>query len=86
MPLVVPGINSKEGDASSNNTTNPVIPNEEQIKAGVFDKKPKDNSAKAMAEHHTAAPGPVIPEDKSVFENKPSREEQHIRAAELNKD
>ncbi|KAI5851331.1 hypothetical protein DFP73DRAFT_150691 [Morchella snyderi] len=85
MPLIVPGINSKDGDSASNNmSTNPVIPNEEQIKAGVFDKK--GGSAKACAEHHNATPGPVIPDDTSVFEDKPSREEQHAKAKELNKD
>ena len=40
---------------------------------------------KASAEHHSANPGPVIPQDTSVFENAPSREELKARAAELNK-
>jgi hypothetical protein len=80
MPLVVPGINSK--DSSSDNTTsNVVIPTQEQVDAGVFDKNPK-----ALPEHFTAAPGPVIPDDTSVLGKKASREELLARAKELNKD
>ena len=81
------------------NTTFPVLPTEEQIKAGVFDKKRDGNSGtpdaqeykiqpittEARPEHFQAAPGPVIPQDTSVFENKPSREEILARTAELNK-
>lgn len=85
MPLVVPGINSKDS-SSDKTTTNPVIPSEEQIKAGVFDKDAKGYDAKALPEHFTAAPGPVIPEDTSVLGKKASREELHARAQELNKD
>jgi len=45
----------------------------------------KKSDAKATAQHHQANPGPVDVQDKSVFENKPSREEQEARKAELNK-
>lgn len=82
MPLVVPGINSK--DTSDKTATNPVIPNEEQVKSGVYDKK--DSTAKALPEHFSAQPGPVIPEDPSVLGKKENREELLARAKELNKD
>lgn len=80
------------------NTNFPVLPTEEQIKAGVFDKKGDENSGTpdtqgyktqpitgARVEHFQAAPGPVIPQDTSIFENKPSKEEILAKTAELNK-
>jgi len=82
MPLVVPGINSKDTSALDANTVNPVIPSEETVKAGVFDKEKKD---KPEAEHFQATPGPVIPQDTSVLGEKAGREELHARAQELNK-
>lgn len=85
MPLVVPGINSKDTSSSTDHTTtNPVIPSQEQVKSGAFDKKTKGGTAKALPEHHSANPGPVIPQDTSVFEDKPTREELHAKAKELN--
>ncbi|KAF8449946.1 hypothetical protein BGX38DRAFT_1185527 [Terfezia claveryi] len=74
----------------------PVLPTEEQIKAGVFDRKNSCTpdaqeykiqpiTTEARPEHFQAAPGPVIPQDTSVFENKPSREEILAKTAELNK-
>lgn len=86
MPLVVPGINSKDSSSSNKMTTNPVIPTEQQIKTGIFDRQGDNDASDALPEHHTAAPGPVIPDDTSVFEKKASREELHARAKELNKD
>lgn len=86
MPLVVPGLNSKDSSSSNKMTTNPVIPSEEQIKAGVFDKQRNNDPSNALPEHHTAAPGPVIPEDTSVLGKKADREELRARAEELNKD
>ncbi|RPB01757.1 hypothetical protein L873DRAFT_1803005 [Choiromyces venosus 120613-1] len=97
MPLVVPGINSKDTSALSadadNTITNPVIPSEETIKAGVFDKKEGEykqeggagEKRKPEAEYFTAMPGPVIPEDKAALGEKVPREELHARAEELNK-
>jgi len=80
MPLVVPGINSQD---SKNTTTAPVIPDEQTVKSGVFDKPPQEKLAKAQ--DFTAMPGPVVPEDMKVFENKPSKEEMLEKAKELNK-
>ncbi|CAZ86659.1 unnamed protein product [Tuber melanosporum] len=87
MPLVVPGINSKDTSALDANTVNPVIPSEETIKAGVFDTKRKDEEGerKPEAEHFQATPGPVIPQDTSALGEKAGREELHARAQELNK-
>ncbi|PWW78474.1 hypothetical protein C7212DRAFT_351235 [Tuber magnatum] len=86
MPLVVPGINSKDTSALDANTVNPVIPSEETIKAGVFDQERKDKEGdKPEAEHFQATPGPVIPQDTSALEEKASRGELHARAQELNK-
>ncbi|KAF8428252.1 hypothetical protein EV426DRAFT_334662 [Tirmania nivea] len=81
------------------NTNFPVLPTEEQIKAGIFDKKRDESSGtpdaqgykiqpiatEARLEHFQAAPGPVVPQDTSVFEDKPSREEILAKTAELNK-
>ena len=72
------------------NTNFPVLPSKDTIQTGVFDKKPTSDSgnsscATARAEHFQAAPGPVIPEDLSVFEQKPSAEEILARTAGLNK-
>lgn len=81
------------------NTNFPVLPTEEQIKAGVFDKKRDESSGtpdaqeyrtqpittEALPEHFQAAPGPVIPQDTSILENKLSREEILAKTAELNK-
>lgn len=86
MPLIVPGINSKDSSSSNKMTTSPVIPSEEQIKAGVFDKKKDNDPSNALPEHYTAAPGPVIPSDTSVLGEKADRQELHARAKELNKD
>lgn len=86
MPLIVPGINSKDSSSSNRMTTNPVIPSEEQIKAGVYDRERNNDPSNALPEHHTAAPGPVIPSDTSVLGKKADREELHARAKELNKD
>jgi len=87
MPLVVPGINSKDTSALNANTVNPVIPSEETIKTGVFDKegRDKDDDDKPEAEQFQATPGPVVPEDTSALGEKVSREELHARAQELNK-
>lgn len=67
-------------------TTNPIIPSEEQVKTGVFDKQGGNDPSNALPEHHTAAPGPVIPDDTSVLGEKANREVLHARAKELNKD
>jgi len=88
MPLVVPGVNSKDTSALDANIANPVIPSEETIKTGVFDteKKDKDKEGdKPEAEHFQSMPGPVIPQDASVLGEKASREELHARSQELNK-
>jgi len=86
MPLVVPGVNSKDTSALDANTVNPVIPSEETIKTGVFDKEKKDKEGdKPEAEHFQSMPGPVIPQDTSVLGEKANREELHARAQELNK-
>jgi len=87
MPLVVPGVNSKDTSALDANTVNPVIPSEETIKAGVFDDKGKkgEEGDKPEAEHFQSMPGPVIPQDASVLGEKANREELHARAQELNK-
>jgi hypothetical protein len=90
MPLVVPFVSkdpsskdASDSSTSTTSTTNPVIPSEETLKSGVFDKG--DKNAQAKVEHFQAMPGPVVPSDTSVFTNKPSREEQQARANELNK-
>lgn len=41
--------------------------------------------AKATVQDHQSNPGPVIPEDKSAFETKVSRDELDARKTELNK-
>lgn len=72
----------------------PLIPDSETAKKMVFTRDmAKDNKdddkqeqPKARAEHHQAQPGPVIPQDTSVFENKPSDEELERRKAEVNKE
>jgi len=46
--------------------------------------KKSENQTKPTIQQQTANPGPVIPENTSVFENKPSREQQEIRKQELN--
>ena len=71
--------------SDNQNTNFPVLPSKDQINAGVFDKK-DDKSTGARAEHFQAAPGPAIPKDLSVFENKLSPEEIKARTAELNKE
>lgn len=48
------------------------------------EQKNSDNENKPKAQHFQAQPGPAIPEDKSVFECAPSKEEQHARAKDLN--
>ena len=49
--------------------------------------KPADTAAQqAFAQANQGAPGPVDVQDKSVFENKPSHEEQLAKAAALNKE
>jgi len=49
------------------------------------DDKKIEETLKDSAQAHQAQPGPVIPKDQSVFENKASREELDARKAELNK-
>ena len=69
------------------NTNFPVLPSKDTIQTGVFDKKPTSDSGNnsARAEHYQATPGPVIPQDMSVFEQKLSKEELLARTEELNK-
>jgi hypothetical protein len=66
----------------SSNQTNPVIPSDETVKSGVFDKPEK--SAEKKANIFNATPGPAIPKDTSVFEKPASHEELKARTAELN--
>lgn len=68
------------------NTNFPVLPSKDTIQAGVFDKSTSDSgNTAARVEHFQAAPGPVVPQDMSVFEQKLSKEEILARTAELNK-
>ncbi|KAL7271529.1 hypothetical protein RUND412_005699 [Rhizina undulata] len=83
MPLVVPGLMSSNKSTEAN-TAAPVIPSEEMIASGVFDKPGKKMLPKP--EHFEANPGPVIPEDPHSLEHPLSREEQHVKAEELNRD
>jgi len=85
MPLVVPGVNSKDTSSLDANIANPVIPSEETIKTGVFDTEKKDEGDKPEAQHFQSMPGPVIPQDASALGEKANREELHARAQELNK-
>ena len=68
MPLVVPGI-TQQPDKKPSGDNRP---------AG------DDQAAQQFQKATSANPGPVVPPDVSVFENKPSREEQEARAKELN--
>jgi len=68
------------------NTKFPVLPSKDTIQAGVFDKKSTDSGdTTARVEHFQAAPGPAVPQDLSVFEQKLSKEEIRAKTAELNK-
>jgi len=49
-------------------------------------KKHEEEKKKPQAHDFQAQPGPVNPQDKSVFENKPSREEQEAKVEALNKE
>jgi hypothetical protein len=69
MPLIVPGIMQEP---------------EKKHGGASDDKKKEGEHEKAQAAHFAAAPGPVIPEDTKVFEQKPSREELEARARSLN--
>jgi len=49
------------------------------------EEKKREEDEKPQPHHFQARPGPVVPEDKSVFESKPSREEQEAKMRALNK-
>lgn len=70
MPLVVPFVTNDPKDKKTNDSN---------------DCGKKDESAKAQAQDFQAQPGPVIPQDISVFEGVLSKEETMERVKELNK-
>lgn len=70
MPLIVPGITQQPTKKGNDRNNNE-------------DNKPQGDKSTVHA--FQSAPGPVVPQDTSVFETKPSREEQEARVKELNK-
>jgi len=68
MPLVTPGITQQPEKKSGDNN-----------KSADY-----NQAAQQFQQAASANPGPAVPPDASVFENKPSREEQEARAKELN--
>lgn len=83
---------------SDKNTNFPSLPSKDQIKEGILGKKEDEGhdspskeyrilptDTEARPDPFKVAPGPVIPQDMSVFENKLSKEEIKARTEELNK-
>jgi hypothetical protein len=69
MPLVVPGIMQEP---------------EKKHGSASDDKKKEGEQVKPQAADFAAAPGPVLPQDTKVFEQKPTKEELEERAKALN--
>ncbi|KAF8473978.1 hypothetical protein BDZ91DRAFT_344368 [Kalaharituber pfeilii] len=75
--------------SDNQNVNAPVIPSKETAEAGVFDRGSSSGDqmqpTRARPEHFQAPPGPVLPQDMSVFESKPSKEEIKAKTEALNK-